>query len=167
MKLKVLAFAAAAALLVPGIAAASVTFNDATGYGFVDREDVQAAFGWNYGQLRKQASDVSFSVVDNWIVFVYCFSEGEYGPGTVIGVTNTTSLYSTVATRGPGRITGFDLLGYTTPRDSSSSWPRGGEPCVMPDGTAGVTEVEGKYRGGALIASWNGTSVYLLGIPEG
>ena len=45
----------AALLFAVAIASASVTFNPATGTGFVGKGDVQLAYGWNNKQLQDNA----------------------------------------------------------------------------------------------------------------
>ena len=50
----------AAVLAVPSIASADVTYNPATGVGFVGKGNVQTAFGWNNAALQKNAEAVMF-----------------------------------------------------------------------------------------------------------
>ena len=49
-----------AALAVPSVASAGVQYDAATGKGFVGKGDVQTAFGWNNGDLQKNAAGVTF-----------------------------------------------------------------------------------------------------------
>ena len=54
------AFVLVAAIAAVG-AFAAVTFDPATGTGFVGKGDVQTAFGWNNAQLQANAGGVAFS----------------------------------------------------------------------------------------------------------
>lgn len=48
-------------LAMGGTAAAAVTYDPATGYGFVGKGEVQIAYGWNNSTLQKNAKDVTFT----------------------------------------------------------------------------------------------------------
>jgi hypothetical protein len=51
----------AALVFATAIASASVTFDPATGTGFVGKGDVQLAYGWNNKQLQDNAGGVTFT----------------------------------------------------------------------------------------------------------
>lgn len=48
-------------LAMGGTAAAAVTYDPATGHGFVGKGEVQIAYGWNNSALQKNAKDVTFT----------------------------------------------------------------------------------------------------------
>jgi hypothetical protein len=55
-------------------AGAAVAFNFQTNSGFVDRSEVQTAFGLNNGQMQKRASQVVFSSLQTVTLAVNCAS---------------------------------------------------------------------------------------------
>lgn len=64
MKIKAVVGAgiAAGALSITSLAGAAVTFDSATGSGFVGKGDVQLAFGWNNKQLQTNLAKVTVSL---------------------------------------------------------------------------------------------------------
>ncbi|PWI15537.1 hypothetical protein DI272_16160 [Streptomyces sp. Act143] len=134
----VLAGAAAAVALATGPALAAVTFDPATGTGFVGKGDVQTAFGWNNKQLQTNAPGVTFaydatthySAVCEWIT-----GAGTKGQKTHditlnrhTGVSNTVAYDPRVQTQ----ITGFTLTGFGS-TSTTGTVPAVGEPCVGND----------------------------------
>jgi len=55
-----LGLADAFVMVAAGIAVASVSFDPATGTGYVDKTDVQAAFGWKEGTFQANARRLGF-----------------------------------------------------------------------------------------------------------
>jgi hypothetical protein len=88
---------------------AAVTFDFQTSRGFVDRSEVQTAFGLNNGQMQKRAAQVVFSAVQTYTLAVNCST----GPAreAVMEISATVD-FTIVPTKGP--FEGFVLEG---PRD--------------------------------------------------
>ena len=147
---------------------AAVTFDPATGTGFVGKGEVQTAFGWNNAQLQQRASSVSFSVESEAKYDVLC--EWTTGEGTrgeqhhEVTVKKTTTVNSEVATdpraNPQNKVTGFNLLGYGT-TTTSGSVPVVGEDCLGVGTDAKITNVEKISETGTLYVSYSGTKVAL------
>jgi hypothetical protein len=112
-----------AILLTATVAFAAVTFDPATGIGFVGKGDVQLAFGWNNSQLQQNASGVSFAYFDTTTEVKECrYKEGE-GRDAVWVVsgsrTVSTGVSSDVAVEkrknSQDSVTGFDLTALEDP----------------------------------------------------
>ena len=91
----------------PSVAAdAAATFDFQTSSGFVDRSEVQTAFGLNNGQMQKRASQVVFSAVQTVTLAVNC----AIGPArqAVMEISGTVD-FTLVPTKGP--FEGFALAG--------------------------------------------------------
>jgi hypothetical protein len=119
-----------AMLVAAGAVFAAVTFDPATGKGFVGKGDVQLAFGWNNQQLQQNASQVTFSSTTvserSWIC------DRDVGPQTQerARTTTTEALLSKIA-RERNQITGFILQGpdpNSTPTESTEGPPLGSCP---------------------------------------
>lgn len=159
------AFSASLALAAP--ASAAVTFDPATGTGFVGKGDVQTAFVWNNQQLQKNASGVTFSYesentydgVCQWVT-----GEGKRGEKThTVSHKVSTGVASSIAydLRVKNQITGFNLtgLGSTT---SSGSVPEVGGPCMGNEGHGGTwSSVVQTGSSGGLYVGYQGASVLL------
>jgi hypothetical protein len=85
---------------------AAVTFNFQTSIGFVDRSEAQAAFGLNYGQMQKRASQVVFSAVQTVTLAVNCASGP---PRQAVMEISATVDFTIVPTK--GSFDGFALAG--------------------------------------------------------
>lgn len=85
---------------------AAATFDFDTNSGFVDRSEVQTAFGLNNGQMQKRASQVVFSAVETHIVAVNCASGAV--EESVMEIIATVD-FTIVPTKGP--FDGFALAG--------------------------------------------------------
>ncbi|MBT2522080.1 hypothetical protein [Arthrobacter sp. ISL-28] len=157
------AFAATLALATP--ATAAVTFDPATGTGFVGKGDVQTALVWNNQQLQKNASAISFSYESEDLYSARC--EWVTGEGTKgeqlhqVTYKRHTSVQSTVAydPRVRNQITGFNLTGFGT-TTTSGTVPVVGEAC-QGDGREGTwTAVElTSSSGGGLYVNHLSTTV--------
>ncbi|HSK25425.1 MAG TPA: hypothetical protein VK894_00765, partial [Jiangellales bacterium] len=62
--------ASAALVLSGGVAQAAVTFDAATGEGFVGKGDVQLALGYNNKQLQDNAGSLEFAAVSEVVTEV-------------------------------------------------------------------------------------------------
>ncbi|MFF9621379.1 hypothetical protein [Streptomyces griseosporeus] len=165
-----LAGAVAAVVLATAPALAAVSYDPATGTGFVGKGDVQTAFGWNNKQLQTNASGVTFtydatthySAVCEWVT-----GAGTRGQKTHdITLSRHTSVSSAVAydARVQTQITGFNLTGISA-SSTTGTVPEAGAPCVGSDdgvdhnGTwVSVTETGST---GSLSVGYGGTSVPL------
>ena len=147
-------FATLAMLAVAaGAALASVTFDVATGKGFVGKGDVQLAFGWNNAKLQAQAGNVSFNYtqVDATDYEVVC--EFDTGTRHVVHHVQTThkslsdalSYDVTKANRQnpQGDVTGFNLTGATNVQQTASGdpIPSVGDGCPGNSGLGAITGV--------------------------
>jgi hypothetical protein len=99
---------------------AAITFDPATGLGFVGKGDVQYTFGWNNAQLQSGAAGVMFQVNSveiseaSWTCHKF---SGRDGTNEIIqerSRTTTTSTQGVIAhvVRERNQITGFYLTGY-------------------------------------------------------
>ncbi|MFD1212914.1 hypothetical protein ACFQ36_12785 [Arthrobacter sp. GCM10027362] len=109
------AFAATLALAAP--ATAAVTFNQATGEGFVGKGDVQLAFGWNNSQLQSRATDVKFAAASETVTEVSWVCTNPRNENTQererTTTTSTSGVVSAVTRDNKTRqVTGFNLSGY-------------------------------------------------------
>ena len=95
---------AAFALMLTGVAAA-VTFDPATGTGFVGKGDVQLVYGWNNQALQTNALNVQFranSEVVTEVSWVCTNSNNEHTQERARTTTNSVSgLVDTIARQGP------------------------------------------------------------------
>jgi hypothetical protein len=168
--MKIARIAAAAALFaVAAFANAAVTFDPATGTGFVGKGDVQLAFGWNNAQLQSNASGVSFSYqLRQDYVAVCTWTTGEGTRGEKEHNVSHTEKYSVVGSisydaRVRNQITGFILTGIVGTASSIGTAPVYGGPCPGNEGTDGtwsaVTPVGTGVDG--LFVSYGGTDVRL------
>jgi hypothetical protein len=118
-----LAVGAIAALVVAGSALAAITFDPATGTGFVGKGDVQLVYGWNNKQAQDNASSVDFRAFSTVVSEVtwQCRNDniGQDGQAQEKERTTTTEtqgLVTTVARENSkgkdGPVTGFYLNGY-------------------------------------------------------
>ncbi|MFI7483507.1 hypothetical protein ACH9EU_13965 [Kocuria sp. M1R5S2] len=107
------AFAASLAVAAP--ASAAVTFDAATGNGFVGKGDVQLAAGWNNKQLQDNAAAVNFKAQTVSATEATWTCDRDAGPQTQARASTTTTTTSGVVSaiaRERNQITGFVLSGY-------------------------------------------------------
>lgn len=157
--------------LVTSLASAAVTFDPATGTGFVGKGDVQLAFGWNNSALQANAGGVSFAYkvsTDYEGVCTWTTGEGTNGQRTHnIRHTETYGLLDTLAydLRQRNQVTGFNLNGWdaNTPPVTVGTVPTVGGACPGNEGHDGkwssVTILG--TSGDAIVATHNGVSVDL------
>jgi hypothetical protein len=110
-----------AALLLVLPAAASVTFDPATGSGFVGKGDVQSAFGWNNPQLQANASSVTFSYIVTGTLTQTCEREAGHSQVITRAFTRTLDVQASILSSGRnissglnGPNTGFGLSGFVS-----------------------------------------------------
>lgn len=113
----VLAFAAAAAsvVLVAAPASAAVTFDPATGSGFVGKGDVQLALGMNNKELQDAASSLQFDYSTTTTISTTWTCDRDGGSQTQERANNTTTSVQGVVnavSRVKSQVTGFTLSGY-------------------------------------------------------
>ena len=166
-------FAAAAALAVVSTASyAAVSFDAASGTGFVGKGDVQLAFGWNNSALQRNASGVTFtySSIENFeAVCTFVTGEGTRGEKIHnIEHKKSSSVIATVAydARQRNQITGFNLNGFGA-TTSTGAVPVVGMPCMGNaghDGTWSSVVSLGDADGG-LSVNYGGSSVALPNTP--
>lgn len=136
------AFAAAA---VATAALAAVTFDSATGMGFVGKGDVQLAFGWNNKQLQDNALMVGFEYDAQEHYTVVCeFTTGEGTPGKqthLVPVSRSTKVSGEISgdVRKANQFNGFNLTGYSGAPVMVGSVPQVGQSCLG-WGVQGVVE---------------------------
>jgi hypothetical protein len=114
-----------AALTVTGSALAAVTFDPATGTGFVGKGDVQLLYGWNNAQLQNNAGSLQFRATSTEVTEVTweCTNANNENIQERARTTTTTTqgLVSSIA-RVKNQITGFNLTGYSgTPTQASTT----------------------------------------------
>jgi hypothetical protein len=163
----VAAAGAAAVLAVAGPATAAVTFDSATGKGFVGKGDVQLAFSWNNAQLQKNASGVTFSynATDSYeAVCTFTTGEGTKGEKTHnVDHKRSTVVASTIAydPRVRNQITGFNLNGFGV-TTSTGAVPVVDGPCMGNEGHDGTwSSVTLVGSSGGLYVNYGGASVLL------
>lgn len=163
------AMAAVGAIAVSGVAAAIVTFDPATGTGFVGKGDVQLIYGWNNHALQANAASVEFRVNSVSTTEWTCTKPQPTpnDPEKVIvqerRVTTTTQgLLNDIArdnSKGKnGPITGFNLLGYNGgSTTTTASGPAVGSCPANPSGFAYDDNASTTQSGGGVQVSINGT----------
>jgi hypothetical protein len=108
---------AAMALSMATVALGAVTFDPATGTGFVGKGDVQLIFGWNNKALQDNAASVQFRASTEEVTEVSweCTNERNENIQERARTTTTTTqgVVSNIA-RVKNQITGFNLTGYSS-----------------------------------------------------
>ena len=165
--------AAVAAATISTAALALVTFDPATGTGFVGKGDVQLAFGWNNKQLQDNAGGVGFvynQTTSYTGVCTWTTGEGTRGERTHnVDHTTSTAVLSTIGYEArknssgkDGSITGFFLIGNGATTTTGGEAPVVGAPCHGNEGHDGVwsSVSEGTSTGG-LSVTYGGNSVLI------
>jgi hypothetical protein len=130
--------------VLASVVRAAVSFDIATGTGFVGKGEVQEAFsawGWNNADVQANAPFLTFTYAASWGYTVVC--TGAAGSTTYITVGGAFGHVITQARTNPnGKVIGFNLLGWQpgtlTPGDPESDAPEVGESCgggTIPPGT--------------------------------
>jgi hypothetical protein len=103
---------------------AAVTFDSATGTGFVGKGDVQLALGLNNKKLQEKANDVEFrasSVVVTEVTWICTNTNNENTQERQRTTTTTIAGVVSSAARERNQITGFILEGYDGDTTESST----------------------------------------------
>jgi hypothetical protein len=114
-KILMLAVAGVAVLALAGAAGAAVTFDAATGTGFVGKGDVQTVFGWNNPALQANADSVDFrasSEVVTEVSWTCTNASNEHIQERERTTTTSVEGIVTSVARVRNQITGFNLTGY-------------------------------------------------------
>jgi hypothetical protein len=97
------------------VAYAQITFNPGNGTGFVGKDEIQQAFGWKNGDVRKNIGRTQFRYVSSTEYSWEC--ERLRGPAQTIAHSSEggeeDSLLSEVAQKG-GQISGINLVGIAS-----------------------------------------------------
>jgi hypothetical protein len=116
-------FAATLALATP--ATAAVTFDPATGVGFVGKGDVQLAFSLSNSQLQAQAGSVSFATASTTVTEVSWVCTNTRNENLqereLTTTTSTSRVVSSAARDGKKQITGFNLTGFGSTTSTEST----------------------------------------------
>jgi hypothetical protein len=123
-KLTIFATFVIVAALSAVAAYAAVTFDPATGTGFVGKGDVQLALGLNNAQLQAQAGSLQFASVSTVVTEVSWICTNDRNEQTQERErTTTTSIQGVLSSvaRERNQITGFFLTGYNGVPTSSST----------------------------------------------
>lgn len=165
------AIAGLALALACGSAAAEVSFDPATGTGFVGKGDVQSAFGWNNAKLQQNAAAVTFTfeAQDGGWEYVCEWWTGPDHNRKVHQVTKTVGLSIggeiTHDARTRNQLTGFILLGYTNGFETDEgAVPAIGDACLGEGTGAVVVDVWAMEGGGeatGLFVNWGDQKVEL------
>jgi hypothetical protein len=116
--------ASALVLTVIGTAVAAVTFDSATGTGFVGKGDVQLALNMNNKQLQDNAGSLTFAAVTSEVTEVSWTCTNTNNENTQVRErTTTTSVQGVVSSvaRERNQITGFNITGYSGSATSGST----------------------------------------------
>jgi hypothetical protein len=151
-----LAFALAGSLVVAGAALAVVTFDPSSGQGYVDRSDVQQAFGWRNGTFVANARNVTFRAVHRTTWSWTCTIDGH---DQQLVTDTETSVQVGATIRGTTRkgavtsITGYALTGPGAPQSSASpaACPAGAPSAV----SSGALDILLAEYGGVSAAVWS------------
>lgn len=133
MRRLLVAVTVAGAAALAAVAYADVTFDPATGTGFVGKGDVQSAFGWNNKQLQNNATAgyVRFAYVEAITTIIECrdvILTVPPGPPTFVFANGyrihgvATALHYLARTH--NQIDGFILLGYGNMEDVFQTPPQ-------------------------------------------
>ena len=165
--------AALAAATISTAALATVTFDPATGTGFVGKGDVQIPMGWNNKQLQDNAGGLTFAYNKTTSYSAVCtFTTGEGTRGEQ--THNVDHNTSTVVLSGiaydarknssgkDGSITGFFLTGLGSTTSNGGDAPVVGSPCMGNDGHDGLwSSVTETGSSGGLYANYGGNSALI------
>lgn len=164
---KMLWAAAAATAMISTAAFAAVTFDPATGTGFVGKGDVQLAYGWNNKGLQDNHTNVSFSYNSTTETTWTCTKLVTQGNGVThenVNVrsseTSTQGLVSHIA-RERNQITGFNITAFNGAVTTTTDGPAAGSCPANPSGFVYDDNAETESSGGGLMVHLNGGT----GIP--
>jgi opacity protein-like surface antigen len=171
---KFITAAVIATLAISSPASAAVSFDAATGTGFVGKGDVQLAFGWNNKQLQTNAAQVTFHYESQSEYNVTCewTTEGRKETTThTRSKKKKNSVFASITyasrTNKQQDITGFNLNGHGAVSETGDSVPNVGDACPGFGGTgAEVTAVDLiSEEPGSLYVNYGGASIALPNTP--
>lgn len=171
---------AAATLALTGLmslaapAMASVSFDPATGTGFVGKGDVQTIFSWSNKNLQDNASTVDFRVNSVTETSWTCTKVVVQGNDQVREIvqqrsteTSTMGLITSVARENSkgkdGAVTGFYLTGYEGSPLLATDGPAPGSCPADPSGFVYDDNAVTTVSGGGLQVTRDGTNWYSIG----
>jgi hypothetical protein len=160
------ASAAGLLLVVPGLAAASVTYDPATKAGFVDGIDVRQALGWTDQMLTARAARIAFQH-DFWTDDNYSVACG--GPAFPVvhhADYGNFQLTDTVVRSPSGyhrKLAGFRITGAHSGISGTTVPPMVGQPCPAgPGSTIEQARLVSSASGWDLTVSFGAVSRQLL-----
>lgn len=116
-------FAASLALAAP--ASAAVTFDSATGTGFVGKGDVQLALNWNNKDLQSLAEGVDFTAevteVEEWSWECTNLQSGNTVERARSTTTTTQGVIDAETRDSKKQVTGFNIIGYVGTSTSTTT----------------------------------------------
>ena len=162
-------FALAVALAMSATVMATVTFNSATGTGFVGKGDVQSAFGWNNASMQANAGGVTFGSRETQRRYKDCVDNGNPNDGQIRLVDERTQSKTINASvqydaRTHKQIDGFILNGYGQVTQNGGLTqqfcPAGFHP-ANGDEVNGWTDWQTVGGSGILYVYWGGNGVQI------
>ncbi len=171
---KSLILAGAAIATLSTAAFAAVTFDAATGTGFVGKGDIQLGFGWNDAALQRNASGVTFSYDADEEYKYDCTFTVEVGKDKVREPRTqnrgkSTSVFGTVTyearKNGQGKVTGFNLNGFGATTVDGEAPVDGGSCPGGPFSDGVISNVELLSSTGGLTAAFGTTTIDLPNTP--
>lgn len=143
---------------------AAVTFDPATGTGFVGKGDVQTPFGWNNAKLQQNAGNLvfSFDSTETYDVTVEWDTGNHNVTHHVIEVHRTSTVSANVLydARTHKQVDGFVLRGYGAVTMTGGSIPNVGDEFGGPGHI--VTNVELVSTTGGVLTVSNGSASAVL-----
>ena len=138
------ALVASLALAAP--ASAAVTFDPATGTGFVGKGDVQTALVLNNKQVQEQANTIAGQFTyqatrvvvteTEWTCTNSRNENEQYRERTTTTTSSTTGVVTAVTRDSKKQVTGFNLLGYSSSTSTSTSTSEGNQLNSCPDSSS-------------------------------
>jgi hypothetical protein len=165
----VIGFALAALIAASAPLMAAVTFDPATGTGFVGKGDVQSAFGWNNAGLQQNAAGVTFGSRETQRRFKDCVDNDRPNDGQIRLVDERTQSKNINASvqydaRTHKQIDGFILNGYGAITQDGGLvqqfCPAGFHP-ANGDEVTGWTDWQTVVGSDVLYAYWGGNGVQI------
>jgi hypothetical protein len=153
---------------------ALITFDPATGIGFVGKGDVQLVYGWNNGALQQNAASVKFRANTTTVIETswMCLNENnqQTQERTRTTTTETAGVVTTIA-RERNQITGFNLNGYIGGATTTTTETEGPplESCPNPNSTfhieGSTVTTDPVVIGGGLEVSIDNTNWFPISNP--
>ena len=153
-------------------ASAAVTFDPATGNGFVGKGDVQYTYNWNNARLQANAASVDFqyqSMQDYEVTCEFDTLQGRVTERRTVHHVTTKELNTsvsrdigTVTRKNPqGDVNGFSLTGIESSSERGEPVPAIGDECKFGAGNSfndAITAVELVRDAGGLLVKYGSTA---------